>query len=426
MAIGIADNFDYGGGKPNFDRDQFKTNEEMLAYPSNFLDEGHISYCVEDKKHYKWDGTEWVEFNTGSGDSLLEESGINSAILYNTIGCSANGTNSLAGGINSIANGNYALAYGRFNESNGRGSIALGGVTQGYNFTGAANATTYTTTIPERYLDHIVGIHVYKTTTNEEIPATIVSATKGTTGLTVTLDRSLSETAVSGVKWYLLLNVATGSSAIAMGGLAKGGNSLCIGLHNISSSTGSVALGHTNTSEGTQAFCVGYGNIAKDVASISMGYTNKAVGGQAIAMGYLNEATAGVAIAMGNKNTVKGQSSIGIGVLNDCIASSSVAIGYKNKSHNHGTVVLGGYTTATNQGEVALGIGNVSHTGTRFSIGGGNELMNYDATTNKNLLEVMDNGDIWIGNYSTGKQLWNAATGTSPLIEEIVTNLLNK
>jgi hypothetical protein len=67
MAIGVPDNFNYGGKKPNFDRDQFTTREAMLAFPADFLDEGHISYCKGDKKHYKWTGSEWVEFAAGGG-----------------------------------------------------------------------------------------------------------------------------------------------------------------------------------------------------------------------------------------------------------------------------------------------------------------------------------------------------------------------
>ncbi len=64
MAIGVPDNFSYGGKKPNFERDQFTTLAEMLAYSPEFLDEGHISYCKEDGKHYKWTGTEWEEFTS--------------------------------------------------------------------------------------------------------------------------------------------------------------------------------------------------------------------------------------------------------------------------------------------------------------------------------------------------------------------------
>ena len=59
MAITVPDNFSYGGKKPNFDRDQFETLEAMTSYPKDYLDEGHISYCIETKKVYIWNGLAW-------------------------------------------------------------------------------------------------------------------------------------------------------------------------------------------------------------------------------------------------------------------------------------------------------------------------------------------------------------------------------
>ena len=37
---------------PNFERDSFETKNDMGAVSSSWIDEGHISYCVETKKHY--------------------------------------------------------------------------------------------------------------------------------------------------------------------------------------------------------------------------------------------------------------------------------------------------------------------------------------------------------------------------------------
>lgn len=69
MAIGVPSNFSYGGKLPNFDRDQFTTLQAMLEFPVEFIDEGHISYCLEDSKHYKFNGSEWEEFKTGTSIS---------------------------------------------------------------------------------------------------------------------------------------------------------------------------------------------------------------------------------------------------------------------------------------------------------------------------------------------------------------------
>lgn len=52
--IQVADNFNYRGKKPNFDRDSFDTLQDMKNYSENSLDDGHISYCKETSKHYKF------------------------------------------------------------------------------------------------------------------------------------------------------------------------------------------------------------------------------------------------------------------------------------------------------------------------------------------------------------------------------------
>lgn len=63
----IIDNFDYQGKKPNFTRDRFETLSEMHNYNSAWLSDGLITFCVEDRNHYKWDDAigEWVLLQTG-------------------------------------------------------------------------------------------------------------------------------------------------------------------------------------------------------------------------------------------------------------------------------------------------------------------------------------------------------------------------
>ena len=51
--LGIGDNFDYQGKKPNFARDCFSTLEKMKSYPETSIDPGHISFCGEDGKLYQ-------------------------------------------------------------------------------------------------------------------------------------------------------------------------------------------------------------------------------------------------------------------------------------------------------------------------------------------------------------------------------------
>lgn len=63
--IQVADNFNYRGKKPNFDRDSFDTLQDMKNYSENSLDDGHICYCKETNKHYKFNSNNQSDPTTG-------------------------------------------------------------------------------------------------------------------------------------------------------------------------------------------------------------------------------------------------------------------------------------------------------------------------------------------------------------------------
>lgn len=63
--IQVADNFNYRGKKPNFDRDSFDTLQDTKNYSENSLDDGHISYCKETNKHYKFNSNNQSDSTTG-------------------------------------------------------------------------------------------------------------------------------------------------------------------------------------------------------------------------------------------------------------------------------------------------------------------------------------------------------------------------
>ena len=48
----ISSNFILRSKLPNFERDAFNTFADMIVVSSDWMDEGHISYCKETKKHY--------------------------------------------------------------------------------------------------------------------------------------------------------------------------------------------------------------------------------------------------------------------------------------------------------------------------------------------------------------------------------------
>lgn len=73
MALLIGDNFNYQGQKPNFERDSFDTLESMISYPETSIDDGHISYCKETKKHYIYNSSN-ESTNTGKWKELSNSS----------------------------------------------------------------------------------------------------------------------------------------------------------------------------------------------------------------------------------------------------------------------------------------------------------------------------------------------------------------
>lgn len=71
--ISIGDNLGYKGIKPNFVRDSFDTVSLMSAVNDNVIDDGHLSYCVETDKHYKFNRTNSIDSTTGKWRQFLSD-----------------------------------------------------------------------------------------------------------------------------------------------------------------------------------------------------------------------------------------------------------------------------------------------------------------------------------------------------------------
>lgn len=65
MAIKIGSNFTFQGKQPNFERDRFATKADMKAFPETSIDDGHLSYCMEDKNTYQFKSSNSVDATTG-------------------------------------------------------------------------------------------------------------------------------------------------------------------------------------------------------------------------------------------------------------------------------------------------------------------------------------------------------------------------
>lgn len=55
MGLTIGDNFNYRGRKPNFERDSFATLGQMRSFPETSIDDGHLAFCAETRKTYRYD-----------------------------------------------------------------------------------------------------------------------------------------------------------------------------------------------------------------------------------------------------------------------------------------------------------------------------------------------------------------------------------
>lgn len=65
MAIKIGANLAFQGKQPNFERDRFATKADMKAFPETSIDDGHLSYCMEDKNTYQFKSSNSVDATTG-------------------------------------------------------------------------------------------------------------------------------------------------------------------------------------------------------------------------------------------------------------------------------------------------------------------------------------------------------------------------
>lgn len=88
--IQVADNFNYRGKKPNFDRDSFDTLQDMKNYSENSLDDGHISYCKETGKHYKFNSNNQSDNIRSYGDTqhrpIIDRCNIGTMYFDTTLG----------------------------------------------------------------------------------------------------------------------------------------------------------------------------------------------------------------------------------------------------------------------------------------------------------------------------------------------------
>lgn len=74
----IASNIEYLGNKPLDSRDCFETIVEMSAFPITSIDDGHISYCKETGKYYKFNSANETDSQLGKWKEYVNDVSISS------------------------------------------------------------------------------------------------------------------------------------------------------------------------------------------------------------------------------------------------------------------------------------------------------------------------------------------------------------
>ena len=255
-------------------------------------------------------GTGSLSINRKDNTTIGENSvavGINTTA--SAIGAFAEGNNTIASGGYSHAEGNSTKSLGNNAHAEGYGTIAkdLYSHAEGYGnqstatITGAANATSYT-------LGNVTSAEIGNILFYNDIYAKVTAKS----GTTITLDKTLSNTALSNV------------SVAVINGIAYG-----YGSH-----------------------VEGYGNTAGGYYSHAEGRNTKAFEEYTHAEGYSNS-------ALGKYSHVEGQNNIASGASSHAEGASTQAIGTNSHAEGHNTAAKGDYSHA--EGETTYALGNHSH-----------------------------------------------------------------
>lgn len=176
-------------------------------------------------------------------------------------------------GYNNVACGSYSLAAGYNSYAFGTNSTTLGrGLLVNMKLTGDANATSYKVSNADFgfLLDYrIPGQVIYCPSTKTY--AKIIS--QNLTTATITLDKTLSDSALSSVAAIMPVGATYGTAAFSTGyeSTASGNYSFAGGYRTLASGSYSFTHGYWTNASGQHAFAVGDANVASGSSSFAEG-----------------------------------------------------------------------------------------------------------------------------------------------------------
>ena len=425
---------------------------------ASYLDSSGVTYIFDVINNQWWSSKEATLPKT----SFIIGDGQNSSVQKGALGVKSFGVSSVAAGKHSIAQGDYSFSMGEGNLSMGNKSVSIGGSFGECYFSGEANSTSYFTDILNDYKE-IVGAHVYMNETDDEYSAIITSVSEGENGLIVELDKTLSDEGLVDQPVYISANIARGESSFTHGANMVSGNlDFVTGTGNLSAGYGNFIAGEDNSINGALNTVFGAGNhfIGEN------NFTNYIFGGSNLVMPYPtdeNGESSGdvfVNFVVGENNMVSGEGNKIFGYNNiidtaewDCwnnfvVGSLNKVCGDLNFVAGEGNIIKGAFITTFGEQnetlltmgtplngfmaghnlqvqnddvEIALGKWNKSNIAdsesgrTLLSIGAGNE------EERSNALEVMQNGDIYLGGHGSIYKLWDHKNQKTDFVTDLKT-----
>ena len=351
----------------------------------NDTDELNGSYFVEkvgtqgDNNTYNNDGVLRKQVSSKDLNDIKQEldsftikkgSGTNSSLQVNAPGSDASGTNSFAVGMDAVASGDYSVAMGRACSATGRGSIALGGIIWIIRLTGEPNAVTYQTNIAYvKLAKYIVGLKLVDESDYTIHVATIIATNVVDDTVFITVDKTLSESALSSKPYGLLGCNASGNSSIALAGCIKalGNDSTAEGYYTVAAGNYSHAEGHRSISSGVTSHAEGRETEASADYSHTEGYrtmaeatASHAEGGATLASGDTAHAEGYGTVAAGNYSHAEGIGTIASG--RDSHAEGYYTIATGKRSHAEGYAMHNIYLTGSNSTYQIRYGGNIQNT----------------------------------------------------------------
>lgn len=217
------------------------------------------------------------------------------------------------------ASGANSIALGATNLATGEGSIAISSDYSYVVLSGEANATTYTATDVYNYYgsDEIMVVFLKGGRlfdADDNLCANITDAVIQNGKVVITVDKTLSSTALNEQWYYTDYAISTAQDSIALG-------------HSASTGRHSISIGFANANKGIESFVGGGGNYNNSNSSAVFGDHNHNLGHGSFVAGGFNLNKGDAAFCAGDTNLTTGYSSFAIGEYNVAKGVASVAMG---------------------------------------------------------------------------------------------------